>query len=121
MHGSTASLPARVVPDSEPGSLRVGSRLGTFELVALIATGGMAQVWVARHAGALGFRRLVALKIIRPDLGLEPAMRSMFLEEARISARLRHANVVEVIDLGEVGADDLNCDWQTIGSQTHRE
>jgi serine/threonine-protein kinase len=78
-------------------------RLGRFELLAPIARGGMAEVWIARLLGDLGFSRIVAIKTIRPDYAEDPAFRSSFFEEARIAARLRHANVVEVFDLGEQG------------------
>ena len=68
-----------------------------------LATGGMAQVWVAKQTGELGFSRIVALKTIRPDLAEDESFRRMFLEEARMASRIRHANVVEVLDLGEEG------------------
>ena len=76
-------------------------RLGRYELVSPLARGGMAEVWLARQLGELGFSRTVAIKTIRPELAEDLSFRDMFLNEARIAARIRHANVVEVLDLGE--------------------
>jgi len=80
-----------------------GERLGRYELVTRIARGGMAEVWLARQHGELGFSRLVALKMIRAEHASDPSFRKMFLEEARLAAKLHHANAVEVLDLGEHG------------------
>jgi serine/threonine-protein kinase len=63
----------------------------------------MAQVWAAEQLGDLGFRKLIALKTIRPEFAFDAAFRSMFLDEARLASRIRHANVVEVLDLGVEG------------------
>jgi serine/threonine-protein kinase len=82
---------------------RRGLRLGRYELVTPIARGGMAEVWVARQLGDLGFRKLVAVKTIRAEYAENASFRRMFLDEARLAARIHHANVVEVLDLGEDG------------------
>ncbi|MBF5067011.1 protein kinase, partial [Salmonella enterica subsp. enterica serovar Istanbul] len=58
-------------------------------------------VWAARQRAALGFTKIVAVKVIRPEYASDPECRAMFLEEARLAASLRHTNVVEVLDLGE--------------------
>jgi serine/threonine-protein kinase len=101
---ATESLPERAVgrrrPELEP---RLGMRLGRYELLVPLASGGMAQVWVARLAGEHGFARLVAVKTMRPEHADSDAFRRMFLDEARLAARIVHANVVEVLDLGEEG------------------
>jgi eukaryotic-like serine/threonine-protein kinase len=101
---STATMeapPAGVdVLASEP---HPGLQLGAYRLLFRLASGGMADVWVANHSGPLGFRRFVAIKTIRPDRARDRAIRTMFLDEARLAARLRHANLVEVLDLGEQG------------------
>ncbi|HEX8792077.1 MAG TPA: serine/threonine-protein kinase [Polyangiaceae bacterium] len=100
----TESLPERAVgrrrPELEP---RLGMRLGRYELLVPLASGGMAQVWVARLAGEHGFARLVAVKTMRPEHADSDAFRRMFLDEARLAARIAHTNVVEVLDLGEEG------------------
>ncbi len=65
-----------------------------------LASGGMGTVSVCvRRAGA--FERLYAIKRLHPHLQGDPAMRSMFLDEARMSGLLRHSNVVPVLDVGE--------------------
>jgi serine/threonine protein kinase len=61
----------------------------------------MAQVYLARELGPSG--RKVALKQILPHLVEDPAFLSMFLDEARIAARLHHPNVIEIYDLGKEG------------------
>ncbi len=78
-------------------------RLGRYELLAPIARGGMAEVWIARMLGDLGFSRFVALKTILPEFGQDPSFRRSLFEEARLASRLRHANVVEVMELAEDG------------------
>jgi serine/threonine-protein kinase len=78
-------------------------RLGRYELLHRVARGGMAEVWAARQLGELGFSRIVAVKMILPELEQDVAFRRMFLEEARLASGIRHANVVEVLDLGEAG------------------
>ncbi|HEX3344281.1 MAG TPA: serine/threonine-protein kinase, partial [Polyangiaceae bacterium] len=85
-------------PELEP---RRGMRLGRYELLTLLASGGMAQVFIARLAGQHGFERLVALKTMRPEHAESDAFRRMFLDEAQLAARIRHVNVVEVLDLGD--------------------
>src|SRR5688572_13553723 len=96
--------PAPSEPEGESASeLAAGTRLGRYELLCPIAEGGMAQVWAAEQTGDLGFRKLVALKTIRPDYAHDASFRAMFLDEAQLASRIRHANVVEVLDLGVSG------------------
>lgn len=75
--------------------------LGRYELLAPIAKGGMAVVWTARLRGTRGFSKLVAVKTILPHLSADPRFERMFLTEATIASRIRHANVCEILDLGE--------------------
>jgi eukaryotic-like serine/threonine-protein kinase len=65
-----------------------------------IGSGGMAQVWIARRVGEHGFERLVAIKAIRPEFTNDASFREMFMQEARLAARIRHTNVVDIVDLG---------------------
>jgi serine/threonine-protein kinase len=74
-------------------------KIGRYEIVGDIATGGMAEILLARLSGPSGFERAVVIKRIRQDLDREELAR-YFLDEARVVARLRHANVVYVEDLG---------------------
>lgn len=78
-----------------------GTRLGRYVLLVPIGVGGMGQVWIGEQASEHDFRRLVAVKLIRGEHVADAEYRRMFLAEARIASRVAHANVVEVIDLGE--------------------
>ena len=78
-----------------------GGRIGRYELVTPLGTGGMAQVLVARTRGPEGLGRLVALKRILPNLASDPDIVKMFLDEARIGLRLSHPNLVTFYDFGE--------------------
>src|SRR5262245_20808034 len=66
-----------------------------------LGSGGMANVFLALALGQSGFKRLVVVKSVREELLANPAMRQMFLAEARVSARLNHPNVVQVSDVVE--------------------
>jgi serine/threonine-protein kinase len=81
--------------------LAPGLCLDRYELLWPIAEGGMASVWLARLHGKHGFERLVAVKTILPKFASDPRFHSMFLDEARISSGIDHANVARVLDLGE--------------------
>jgi serine/threonine-protein kinase len=78
------------------------SRFGKYDLLALLATGGMAEIWLARVSGEAGFEKLVVIKRLLDDLAVNPDYVEMFLDEARINARLNHSNVVQVLELGQV-------------------
>ncbi|HLL00736.1 MAG TPA: serine/threonine-protein kinase [Myxococcaceae bacterium] len=73
---------------------------GKYELLRKIASGGMGQVFLARERGAV--ERLVVLKLILPHLAEDEEFLTMFLEEARLVARLQHQNLVTILDLLEV-------------------
>ena len=79
----------------------VPPRLGPYELLQRIATGGMAEVYLARRAGPHGFQKIVAVKRILPQLARDPDFTAMFVDEARVCARLGHPNIVQVFDFGE--------------------
>ncbi|MBN2716767.1 MAG: serine/threonine protein kinase, partial [Deltaproteobacteria bacterium] len=78
-----------------------GRKIGRYELIYHIASGGMASVYAARLTGMAGFERLVAIKVIHPHLALEPTFIQMFQDEARLAARISHPNVAEIYELGE--------------------
>ncbi len=75
--------------------------LGRYELATKLATGGMAELFLARERGLAGLERLVVIKRILPHLADDPSFIDMFLREARIIARLNHPNVVQIYQLGE--------------------
>jgi serine/threonine-protein kinase len=76
-------------------------RLGPYELVRRLATGGMAEVYLARRAGPHGFQKTVAVKRILPQFARDPDFVAMFVDEARVCARLGHPNIVQTFDFGE--------------------
>ncbi|MCC6559262.1 MAG: serine/threonine protein kinase, partial [Polyangiaceae bacterium] len=78
-----------------------GSTLGRYEILMPVAKGGMAAVWAARLQGTRGFQKIVAVKTMLPDVSDDPDFQTMFLDEARVAARIRHPNVAEILDLGE--------------------
>ena len=76
-------------------------QLGRYAVFDEIASGGMASVHIGCLAGPGGFARTVAVKRLHPHLAREPHFASRFLEEARLAARVRHSNVVSIIDVVE--------------------
>ncbi len=75
---------------------------GPYVLIEQIGVGGMAEVWLARKARALGFERRFAIKRILPSLAANREFVAMFIDEARLAAHLSHPNIVQVFDFGEV-------------------
>jgi len=78
-----------------------GRRIGKYEIVTRLSMGGMAELFLAFTAGPGGFRKFVALKQILPDIQKDEHFVKMFLDEARITASLAHANIGQVFDLGD--------------------
>jgi hypothetical protein len=76
--------------------------LGSYRLVRRIATGGMAEVYEARRTGPSGWERRVAVKCILPQFARDPDFVAMFVDEARLAARLEHPSIVGVHDFGEI-------------------
>ena len=77
-------------------------QFGKYELLQRIATGGMAEVYLARSFGVAGFEKRLVIKRIRPELAEDPRFIRMFIHEAKISVHLNHPNVVQVYELGRV-------------------
>ncbi len=75
-------------------------RIDRYELIAEIATGGMATVYLGRILGVGGFERFVAIKRLHPHLGADESFVKMFLDEARLVANIRHQHVVPVLEVG---------------------
>ena len=86
--------------------VEAGRRIGKYVLDERIAVGGMAEVWAARAEGREGFVKPVALKFILESFSGDPELERLFVNEARIAARLQHANLVTVFDFDKVGAED---------------
>ena len=73
---------------------------GEYQLIKKLATGGMAQIYLARQQGLEGFEKLLVVKRILPHLAENEDFIKMFLDEARIAARLNHPNIVQIFNLG---------------------
>jgi serine/threonine-protein kinase len=82
-------------PSEKPSSLR------SYRLIAEIGRGGMANVYLAVARGHAGFNKLVVVKRTRADLVAEAEVEAMFLDEARLAARMNHPNVVTTYEFGE--------------------
>jgi serine/threonine protein kinase/tetratricopeptide (TPR) repeat protein len=73
---------------------------GKYQLLELLARGGMAEVFKAKSHGVEGFEKILVIKRILPHLSENPRFVEMFIQEAKISVTLNHANIVQVFDLG---------------------
>ncbi|GMU59706.1 MAG: hypothetical protein AMXMBFR34_14690 [Myxococcaceae bacterium] len=75
---------------------------GRYELLTRIATGGMGEVFLARARGAAGFEKLFVVKRVLPHLAQNTEFKDLFLDEARIAARLNHPGIAQIFELGDV-------------------
>ncbi len=80
-------------------------RLGRFQIIGRLATGGMAEVYLALSGELPGFRTLIVVKRILPHLASNSQFIRMFLDEARLAALLDHPNVVRIIEVGHDGEE----------------
>jgi serine/threonine protein kinase len=90
MGGSTLPL----APDAISGR-----KLGKYEVLCRLSTGGMAEIFLAAQRGLAGFRKLVVLKQILPDIAGEEEFVEMFLDEAKVTAAFNHPHIAQVFDL----------------------
>ncbi|MDC0711930.1 serine/threonine protein kinase [Stigmatella sp. ncwal1] len=90
MAGSTLPL----TPDAFSGR-----KLGKYEVLCRLSTGGMAEIFLASQRGLAGFRKLVVLKQILPDIKGEEEFVRMFLDEAKVTAAFNHPHIAQVFDL----------------------
>jgi serine/threonine-protein kinase len=77
--------------------------LGKYHLVAELARGGMGIIHLAVAHGLAGFNKLLVVKELKPELSRDESYVSMFLDEARLAARLEHRNIVQTIEVGSEG------------------
>ena len=102
---------------------------GKYTLVAKLATGGMAEIFLARGVSATGVERYVVLKRIIRDRANDVQLVKMFLDEARLAAQLGHPNVVHIYDFGKVDehyfiameyVDSVHADREQLLAGPHR-
>src|SRR5690242_18560092 len=73
--------------------------IGKYSVLEHLATGGMAEVFLAHKVGLQGFEKLVVIKRNRRDLTSDPLMLGLFLDEARLAATLEHPNIAQVYEI----------------------
>ncbi|MDB4937585.1 MAG: protein kinase [Labilithrix sp.] len=89
------------MPADEP------SHIGRYTLHGAIARGGMATIHYGRFTNDVGFARTVAIKRLLPELAVDPGFVTMFVDEARLAARIQHPNVVQTLDVIREGSEVL--------------
>jgi len=97
--------------------LSQGARLGQYEILGRLAVGGMAEIYLA---GVEGFRKLVVIKRMLPEFIDNEEYAGMFLDEARLAARLHHPNVVEVYDIDQVDGQHFYAMEYLHGESAHK-
>lgn len=75
--------------------------LNKYEILEAIGSGGMATVYRGRMVGPHGFEKMVAIKILNEESLHDSDVMKMFIDEARLGARLQHPNIVSILDFGE--------------------
>src|SRR5437868_956560 len=97
---TAAAVPEGIARASSPDRAVVVPRMvGRYAIFDEIASGGMATVYLGRLTGSGGFARTVAIKRLHPQFAKDPEFVTMFLDEARLAARIRHPNVVPTLDV----------------------
>jgi serine/threonine-protein kinase len=108
MTSRAPSSPPGTAPGSLPGTAAPAPlRLGNYEPLLELASGGMAVVYAARQIGAAGFERLVVVKRVHRHLLGNREFFNMFRDEARVAALIHHPNVVAVSDVVEAEGELL--------------
>ncbi len=111
----TIQLPPLKPQDPWPGRL-VGGR---FRICERLGTGGMAVVYRAEEQGLI--RRDVAIKLLTPESALSQPLLARFLKEAQVIANIRHANVVQVLDVGRTDDGHLYLAMELLLGKTLQE
>ena len=88
---------------TDPGASGAAGQLERYDVRSRLAVGGMAEVYLATARGAHGFEKTVALKRILPQLAVDSQFERRFIGEAKLAAKLSHANIVQVLDFGRYG------------------
>jgi eukaryotic-like serine/threonine-protein kinase len=87
-----------VPPEPSPGA---PTRVGRYEVISHLATGGMAQIYLARQSGLGAFERHVVLKTILRERAQDQRFVTMFLDEAKLAATLNHQNIAQVFEVDQ--------------------
>ncbi len=93
-----------MVVKAQPDRLNLGGmtdQVGRYGLIRKLATGGMAEVFLAKASWPMGFQKTLVLKRILPHLAGDPRFVEMFLSEARLASQLSHPHLVQIFEFGE--------------------
>jgi eukaryotic-like serine/threonine-protein kinase len=85
---------------AQAGSEGMPKRFGKYTLLRRLATGGMAELFLALQKSVAGFEKIIVIKRILPSMNTDQAFIDMLLHEARIAATLSHPNIVQIYDVG---------------------
>lgn len=108
-----ASAPSKERSSDAPPSL---PRVGRYEVLARLKSGGMGSVYLCRLSGSAGFQRLFAMKVLHQNLAPQKDMLAAFFREARLLAQLHHPNIVGIVDVGSPDQPFLVLDYVEGGS-----
>ena len=78
------------------------THFGNYEVIERISAGGMAEIFKAKKEGLGGFARMFALKRVSPEHAHNKEYVDMLVEETKIAGLLNHANIVQIVDLGQI-------------------
>ena len=91
-----------LLPRAEDSEMEgMPARFGKYTLIRKLATGGMAELFLAIQKSVAGFEKLIVIKRILPSMNQDRAFIEMLLHEARIAATLSHPNIVQIFDVGQ--------------------
>lgn len=93
-------MPETAIELTSTAAIPAGTRLGKYEVLKRLQSGGMAEIYVARSHGAADVKQLAVIKRILPHLAEDPEFIRMFLNEAKITASLDHPNIAHVKEVG---------------------
>src|SRR5215468_4768183 len=79
----------------------IGKQVGRYRIVRHLASGGMAELYIARQEAMGGFEKEIVVKILQGKYAENPRVVQMFLDEARLAAKLNHQNIVHVYDVAD--------------------
>ena len=99
---SIDTVPIRVPREEDPPSSLLAEKFGKYLIVGELEMGGMAELFLGIHRGLEGFVKVVVIKRVLPQFADNAAFIRMFIDEARLAARLEHANIVRTYEFGEV-------------------
>ena len=89
---------------SRPASVGAGATTNQYEILLRLASGGMAEIFIARARTFGDLERHVVLKRVLPERSRDPEFVRMFLDEARLAAQLHHPNIAQVYDIGRLAS-----------------